>query len=294
MNPRLDFLFDRTTPKFGQHSIWLLLVFSVILAIQSPPNVEGERSETPATFLSQLPKEVLTSAATYEFVRWTLVLGAFGWAPQQFLPYTCWITAISAHVLIAMQLDNDWQSSHAFHITAWLLVIHALWFHYFREPISQAGKKKEFSKTPLYPRWVFLLSIFYIGIFHTLGGLTKLQTSGLNWANGVSLQLWVDNFGWHNSPTSQLLLNNRSLAWISQLTALVIQTGAILALFNRWLRFGIGVALIVGYVGLFSIFFDYALLLNCILVEWFFCRKLGQAVSLTTSATPDNDEAIQQ
>ena len=120
-----------------------------------------------------------------------------------------------------------------------------------------------------YPRWVFMLSVFYLGWFHSLAGFTKILSSGFGWGNGVSLQLWTKLFGWGPSPFGQLLLYDARLTAWMQTGALTIECACILVIFNRWLRYGLGTALFGFYMGVLTTFVTFGFHFNALLVVWF-------------------------
>lgn len=297
---RFDFLFQHSTTRFTQYSIWILLVFALLLAIQAPPHEYGVQQETPATFLFVMPEKVVRSLIVYEVVRLLLIAGIIGWAFQKMLPFSCWLTVFSAHCLWALRMENVSSGAHVFHLTNWLLTIHALWIYFYTVPIKRALKEGEFWKKPLVPRWVFLLSVFYIGWFHSCAGIAKLSYSGLDWANGISLQLWTHQFAWRESPTSQLLLNSRLMTQMLQVGTLIFETTAILAIFHRHLRLLCGLALAGFYVGVLTSFVDFGFHMNFLLVlwfflpieEWFFNRQSDLPAGESSDTTEPNSSAV--
>lgn len=267
---KLDFLFQLKTARFGQYTTWLLLVFALMLALTPVQYVPGPRSLDPATIISFLPVDLLTSPRFYVLIRWILIISAFGWMFRKYTPWTCWTTCISFMMLWALRMENTTESSHLFNLTTMLLVIHAMWFQFYDQPMRDSIERKTYWQDPLYPRWVFLLCVFYIGLFHTLAGLNKIHVSGLGWGNGLSLQLWTNMLGWENSALGQSILSSRTFARVLQVGVMIVETTALLALFSRHLRCVIGLLLIGLYIGILWVFADFGVLFNLMLVALFF------------------------
>ena len=149
-----------------------------------------------------------------------------------------------------------------------MLFIHAAWYQFRRHEIRAAVADGSFWHRALYPAWVFQLSVFSIALFHTYAGLSKLFISGVSWASGLSLQLWIHLWGVDSALTG-LLLSERTLAQALQVGTLVIETGAVLALISRRWRWAMGLGLMGLYVGILATFkfnFQY----NALIVALFF------------------------
>src|SRR4029077_14068434 len=114
-----------------------------------------------------------------------------------------------------------------------LLAIQAIWITADAPLIRAQLRDGTFWQSPIVPRWVSLASIAYVGIFHTAAGLSKLFFSGPQWANGTSLQLWTYLWGYPWSPTTQLMLANRSFTQVLQVLTIVFETAGVLAIFPR-------------------------------------------------------------
>ncbi len=264
-----DPLFSLSRPHFGQLATWVLLVFAVVLAFIRVEYLEGERIG-PATILSFLPGSLLSSTTLYHVIRVVLVISALLWMARWWIPISCWTTVISFTALWALRMENTYHAAHIFNVTNMLLIVHAAWFHFYRHPIRASLAENRYWKTPLYPRWVFLLCIFHMGFFHSLAGISKIAYSGLDWGDGLSLQLWVHLWGWPSSPFRWMMVNSRTIATIFQTAALVFETVSILAIFDRRLRLLVGLGLLGFYVGVLGTFVDYGFHFNAILVALFF------------------------
>lgn len=259
-----DWLAERSRPIFGQLLIWLLLVAGLVMVLWTYEMKEGPR-QGPSTIFSWLPVAILDAPLTFHFFRAILVAGGICWAFQRGLLWSPWLTVIGFLGLWSLHVENTWAGAHIFHASAMLLVLHAVWVALDRKEISAAVERGDYFQTNLYPRWVFLLGLFYLGLFHTYAGLSKFMTSGTDWANGHSLQLWAHMDGYRWSPTTQLLLNSRTAATVLQWATLIAETGAVFVLPWRWLRILFGLLLVGFYCGVILTFpygFEFNLLLT--------------------------------
>lgn len=245
-------LSQRTTPQFGQLATWLLLITCFIFVVIPWEVHEGPR-QTPASLLCWLPANWLGCSELFWFFRTMLAVGALGWLLCIAVPWTCWLTVIGFLGLWSMHVENVWHTSHIFHLAGNLLIIQAIWYTLLGKEIVAAKREKRFWTTPLYPRWVSLSQIAAIGLFHTAAGLSKIWFSGMEWANGTSLQLWAHMDGRVGSIGRSLILADTRMTAFLQIVTLVVETAGILALFPR-LRTWIGLGTIGFYVGVLSTF----------------------------------------
>tara|TARA_B100001093_G_scaffold514601_1_gene588986 strand:- start:98 stop:877 length:780 start_codon:yes stop_codon:yes gene_type:complete len=189
----------------------------------------------------------------FEGLRWALVIGGVLWSLQLLIPWSSWLAVGSFTGVVALFYENSMAIAHTYNLAVLLLFIHAAWYHFRRHEIRAAIADGSFWHREMYPPWVFKLSVFSIAIFHTFAGLSKLFISGFEWANGLSLQLWVHLWG-VDSGVKELLLSDRALAQALQVSTLVIETGAIVALLSRRWRWAMGLGLMGLYSGILMTF----------------------------------------
>lgn len=255
----LEWFHECSLPHFGQLATWLLLGAALWLA-RYPYEIASGPRQGPASLLSWMPAEALSSPVSFWMVRGLLVFGVGLWFWRAFLPWSCWLTVIAFTALWSLHVENSWHTNHCFQMTNNLLFIQALWETLCAREIRMATAAGRFWRTPLYPRWVTLAAVAYIGIFHTAAGLSKLTFSGPGWANGTGLQIWTHLWGRPWSPTTWLILHNRTFTQVLQAATLVVETAGVLALFPR-LRTCIGLATVGFYVGVL-LTFDYGFHFN--------------------------------
>lgn len=291
---KLSWLFDRATPRFGQITVWLLLLFAVVLALTPIEFDLGPRNEHPATVFSWLPASLIQSPLFFTAVRVGLLVSTISWALRIGIPWSCWSTVVCFTLMWSLRMENLTNGAHIFNVTNMLLVIHAMWFHFYRHEIRNGIQRGTFWQDRTYPRWVFWLCIFYLGWFHSLAGFTKLACCGLTWGNGTSMQLWVNLFGLKASPLAQLMLFDSRLTAVMQSGALVIECLSILAIFHWSLRYLVGAGLIGFYVGVLGTFVTFGFHFNAILVALFLLpcdRLLGLCFDSPTSGKCSADPA---
>jgi len=264
-----DWLTESSRPGFGQAVTWLLLVFAVILAISPIEFSPGVRSSDAATIFAWLPEFLLRNEIFFTAARVALIVSAALWALRIAVPVSCWTTTILFALMWSLRMENLTNGAHIFNVTNMLMLIHAMWFQFYASDIKMAAAEGRFWKTPLYPRWVFMLSVFYLGWFHSLAGFTKLLKTGWGWGNGVSLQLWTQVFGETESPFAQVILyDDRLTAWL-QTGALAIECLSILCIFHWMIRYAVGLGLIGFYIGVLTTFVTFGFHFNAILVAIF-------------------------
>lgn len=269
VNRFFDWLQDEATPAFGQIATWLLLLFAVVVAFSPIEFSVGPQRDVPATIFSWLPESLIRSPQLFFGLRVALLVSAVLWALRVAIPISSWLTVAAFTMAWALRMENLTNGAHIFNVTNWLLIIHAMWFHFRHHEIRSSIDSGNFWSTKLYPRWVFWLCVFYLGWFHTLAGLSKISTSGFGWGDGVSLQLWTYLFGWEPSPFGKILLWDVRLTALMQTGALALECLSVICIFNRWFRYGIGLALFGFYLGVLTTFVDFGFHFNAILVAFF-------------------------
>jgi hypothetical protein len=212
------------------------------------------RVHNPASLLSFLPEAVTLNRGVCVACGVLFAAGAALWFLRRFLPWSAWFTALSFNAVVALYFENSSQETHVAHVAGAFLFIYALWYHFYRREIRDANRAGRFWTTPLYPRWVYTLSVFYLGLFYGLSGFNKLAVSGLSWPNGVSLQLWAELFGDKSSVFTQMILSSRTAAAAMQWAALVGECGGLVAVVSPRLRPLVGLLLIGFHVAQISVF----------------------------------------
>jgi hypothetical protein len=229
----------------------------------------------PATFLSWLPIAVLRDR-TWSYVAGSLfIVGALLWTVRRGLPWSPWLTVLGYNAAVALFLENATQATHVGHLTGSMLILYALWYQCYSREIVAADAVGRFWSTALYPRWVYRCSVFGLGLFYGLSGLSKWMQSGPSWASGLPLQLWAKLFGDPQSPFTQMILADRRMAALLSWMTLVGETAGLLAIVSRWARPWIGLLLIgfhLGQIGVFGWGFHANMLLLALVflpvVDW--------------------------
>jgi len=260
-------------PHFNQLVIWALLGTAAVLAIWPFELRSGERAGF-VSLLSWLPDAVIRSQLIWLVFRLLLIAGVTLWYFQRWLPWSCWVVVLAFTGLWSLHVETTYNTAHIFNMANMLLVMQAIWITADAPLIRQRLQRGTFWQEPLVPRWVSLVSIAYIGIFHTAAGLSKLSFSGPSWADGTSLQLWTYLWGRPWSPTTQLILSSRTLTQCLQALTLSIETAGVLAIFPR-LRPWIGWGLVAFYSGVLATF-DYGFQFNALFTALYFlpCENL--------------------
>jgi hypothetical protein len=230
------------------------LVFAGFFAFVAPETQADAQRLGPATVLSWLPDVIALDPRVRQACFAVYALAAGCWLAGRFLPWSCWVAAMSFTAGMALYHEGWDQTNHTSHLTAVLLFTFALWHHLEAEEIRRARVERRFLSTPLYPRWMHELCILAVGLFYGWAGLSKLLESGVGWVNGVSLQLWVREFGVADSLFGAPLLANRSIALGLQASSLAVELAALIAVFVPLLRRPVGLGLTAFHAGIVLVF----------------------------------------
>jgi hypothetical protein len=255
---RLEPWTERCNPRYGQVVLAVLLIcgtgyITYFVGHPGGTHPKGARSG-PATIFSWLPDGVLLDGRMSAIAGVVYLVGAVLWWRAYLVPWSALLTAGAFLAATSLYLENASQTTHVAHLTAMLLLVYALWYQFCFREIRQAKRKKQLGNSLVYPRWVHGLSVFSVGVFYGWSGLSKIIQSGLNWPNGISLQLWVSLWGDPNAIGTQLILANLRLAVLLQVMVLVGELGAIPAIFFPRLRPWIGLLLIAFHLGQIEVF----------------------------------------
>ncbi|MEM7454881.1 MAG: hypothetical protein AAF456_11080 [Planctomycetota bacterium] len=242
--------FDLAAPRFGQIAIWIIITCAAAITFQPFEYAQGERNPELVTVISWLPVSILENQMLFNVVRGLFALSAVMWLFRKWTPWTCWATVLTFTFAVSLRFENSTSVSQMYNLTNMLLAVHALWHHLCDDRIKEAAEKRAFSKTLLYPRWVFGLSLFSIAWFHTLAGISKLRESGSEWGDGVSLQLWTNLLGEKGSLGSDLLMLDTEYSAMFQTALLGLECAALVCLLHWSLRYVVGIGLTVSYVAM--------------------------------------------
>jgi hypothetical protein len=255
----LDRFGARSLPHYGVLVLASLLICSVPLAAYFLLAWPGDRARGgrtgPATVISFLPDQLLLDRRVQIACGVVFAVAACAWAAHRWLPWSAGLTALAFTAVVALYVENATQLTHVAHLTNAMLILYALWYFSCHGDISAALREHRFWRTPLYPRWMYSCSVFAVGFFYGVSGLMKWLTSGPDWANGTSLQIWAQVFP--RDPTSawtNLVVSNRALAQAMQWVALVGETAGFVAIVSRLLRPWIGLLLIGFHMGQIVLF----------------------------------------
>lgn len=252
-----DWLLRRSVPRFGQLALIVTLIcgaalLSYFLTQQPDPGLRGERLR-PVTPFSWLPDDILLSLPARQAFGAAYALGGLLWLTRRLLPVSPWLTVLGFWGGVGLYIESATQLTHVAHATAMMLLLHAVWYAAVADDIRAADRAGAFWTTPLYPNWAHLCGVFYLGLLYGFSGWMKVLTSGIDWPNGVSMQLWVNLWGDRDSVWTRLALQHRWVAVALQWAALVAECAAPLALVPR-LRPWIGLALIGFHYGQVAVF----------------------------------------
>ena len=104
------------------------------------------------------------------------------------------------------------------------------------------------------PRWLREGATLVLAAFYGGAGIAKLAGSGLAWADGVGLQLWMLRLGDPESVVRRWILADARLARACASAALTLELAAILLVFSPRLRRPVGALILALHAGIDAIF----------------------------------------
>ncbi len=242
-------LFRPTEPLFGLVSLWALLAVAVWVSTETHlDHVDWEKGSPVSVLGSILPESVLASQVLFDVSRWTLWIAAGCWALRVLVPVSGWVTFAAYTLHASMFWENLPWFRHKFVLPALLLFIHALWFQCYRREFRAA--RGALLSAKICPAWVPFLGIYSVATFYGLAGVMKLWRGGLEWGDGVSLQLWIYRFGDEDWLLTRWILEDRTVAMVLQSGAMVIECLSFLAIVLPRVRTALALSLVGMHIGI--------------------------------------------
>ncbi len=264
MNPTstqrlLSWLLTRHPATFGRLFEFFVVFWSACLCTYLPVTQLTERvydtpqNETIATILHPFRGSLLSNP----MVEIGLVLGVWVcaalWLCQRLLPFSSWLTALLFTLAWAVRLENMGKTIHVSHLSALLLWVLAWWRQETLKEFREACSQGQSWSGLFYPEWVFQSCLTIAALFYGWAGWSKLASSGLDWANGISMQLWTKLWGNPDFFATNWVLESRPFTIFLQALSLALEVFAPLAIlpfFRTW----IGIGLIGMHIGIVTIF----------------------------------------
>src|SRR5260221_7724596 len=103
--PWLTWLCECSFPHFGQLATWLLLGAALWLAAYPYEIAIGPR-QGPASLLSWLPGQGLSSPVSFWIARAALAVGVALWVWRKLLPCSCWLIVMAFTALWSLHFEN--------------------------------------------------------------------------------------------------------------------------------------------------------------------------------------------
>ena len=221
-------LFKTTEPLFGLVSLWTVLAVAVWVSTETHlHHVDWEKGSPVSVLGSILPESVLASQVLFDLSRWTLWIAAGCWSLRLLVPVSGWVTFGAYTLHASMFWENLPWFRHKFVLPALLLFIHAMWFQCYRREFRAA--RGALLSARICPAWVPFLGIYSVATFYGLAGVMKIWRGGLEWGDGLSLQLWMYRFGDEDWLLTRWILEHRTVAMVLQSGAMAIECLSFLA-----------------------------------------------------------------
>lgn len=200
----------------------------------------------PATILGFFFRDQLSDPNFFNGSRYLWYIFGSLWCLNVLPRVSATIAGLSYLWFSSMLFENSPGAEiHSVHMYPMMILLYmAFYLFYGKETQKCFHPKKGIDLNVTGPRWGLELIVYTIGISHSWAGISKIMDSGLNWANGVSLQLWVYLWGLDNFM-NDLVINYTTFAKFSQWSVLIVESSAVIAFFLRGKsRFLAGVLLV--------------------------------------------------
>lgn len=213
--------------RFGQLSLWCLIACGVYytLKVQIEPRTL-EHILSPAALL---PAEIWQSESIFSIFKIISICGLILWALNVYVPIVAVIGALGFTSVNAFSVTGQIYVRHQPHVINMLLIFYTLWALTRSKEQHAAPRFWGIGRVAPYPVWLYTLCVFYISTTYTFSGLTKILYSGLDWPNGVSLQLWCWGGAEYGNIARSLCLFDSRIAATLQAIVLLAESTCLLA-----------------------------------------------------------------
>ena len=183
-------------PRFA--SVLRLAVFVVVVWLMAEVDLRYAglpKGATVSVLGLVVPEDWWSEPTLLWLARIGLIAGMGLWQVTRFKRVGAWLTVFGMLLLGSMYWENLPWFRHKFICPFWLLVLLAA---------AQAR--------PCPPRWLREAAIVVFAVFYAGAGIAKLLGSGLAWADGVGLQLWLFRLGDSNSWVRNWVVEDAGIA----------------------------------------------------------------------------------
>jgi len=163
------------------------------------------------TPLGFLPEALIGSIFFANLLQVFFIISAIFWIGGFFLRFIGLITTYFYIFHQSLYLERIIYADHSFYIVAQMLIIFGIWSFFYanKEDISSLCLIRKIvclKVITTYPKWLIQLTLLSFTTFYGYSFLAKMVDSGLKWANGHSLQLWLFLWGDTSHIVTQMVL----------------------------------------------------------------------------------------
>lgn len=282
--------------RFGRLSLWVLLALAAMLMNQLPLDhlYQGVRVGTVSA-AGLLPEPLRTGPSAFPLLHAVFLVCALLWAFTWAVPGSAWGATLAFTLYVSLYLENVPHWDHKCHVVNLILFVYCAWYHIHAAAIRRAARARRLWTAPIYPRWVYLASVFAICCHYMLAGVSKLvEGQGVRWADGLTLQMWVLARGDGFTGLGAQVVNHRGLALALQATVLAVELAMPLALLFPWFRVAAGLFFTGFHVSARTIFPDVVFTANMVVVCTFFLLPpvltWGERWALPTETSAESEQ----
>ena len=202
----------------------------------------------PAGWVAWFPPSWVLSYDLYRAVGLVAFLSALLWIFKRLLPWAPIVCALSFGLHVSHQESLEFNYHHELLPGVVLLTLFAGLYTLRHASFSEAIRKRRFWTENLYPQWVFVLVVVYLGLSYPSAGMIKIFLGGADSVNGLTLQLLLLRFSLTNdvetlSLFAQPLVRYRVAATAAMFMTILLEAGAMPAFvvpgLRRWWACGL-------------------------------------------------------
>ena len=202
----------------------------------------------PKGWMAWFPPSWVMSYTLYRAVGLVAFLSALLWMFKRFLPWTPIVCALSFGIHVSQQESLMFNYKHELLPGVVLLTLFAGLYTLRHASFSKAIRERRFWTENLYPQWIIVFVVVYLGLLYSSAGMMKIFLGGAEGVNGLTLQLLllrlfppheVEALSWSVQP----IVRYRMVATAAMFMTVLLEAGAMPAFvipgLRRWWAFGL-------------------------------------------------------
>ncbi len=227
--------FADDSPRFADHLRYGTILVALWLSLEVDLRYADLPKGAQVSVLGLVvPIACWSSKALLVGTKILLWTGSIAWLLGRHRPLAAWTTTLGMLLLGSIYWENLPWFRHKFITPFWILLLLSAAEHRPRLP----------------PGWLREGAVLVLAAFYGGAGLAKIHGSGLRWADGVGLQLWMLRLGDRGSLVRDWLVASSSAAQVLATALLLLEFAVLLAPLVPRTRRALGLLLLGLHLGI--------------------------------------------